>query len=148
MSFKMFIKNIGKIIDYNAIDENSDVVLNHFRSADIEKIFQFDFSSDALVMRYEGFLPEYLGLGKITEYLKGFSVDSFRDIINITSLWRPFSQEMVSRLEFYRKAKVESFSYDFLADDLRNSLKPNFGRVLYHEVENYCTLHQMGIESL
>ncbi|MBL7670235.1 MAG: MerR family transcriptional regulator [Bdellovibrionaceae bacterium] len=126
-------KNIGKIVDYNAIDENSDIVLNHFRSAEIEKIFQFDFSKDALVMKYEGFLSEYLGLGKITEYLKGLRVDTFRDIINITSLWRPFNQEMVSRLEFYRKAKMNFFSYDFLSEDLKNSLKPNFGRVLYHE---------------
>ena len=126
-------KAIGKKIDYDSIDENSDEVLNHFRSAEIEKIFQFDFSSDALVMKYEGFLPEYLGLEKITEYLKDIRIDNFRDIINITALWRPFNQEMVNRIELYRKAKTKPFSYGFLSDELQKSLKPNFGIVLYHE---------------
>mgnify|MGYP006888979091 CR=1 FL=1 len=41
-SLKIKHKTIGKKIDYDSIDDNSVVVLNHFRSADIEKIFQFD----------------------------------------------------------------------------------------------------------
>ncbi len=126
-------KAIGKSIDYDSIDESSDVVLNHFRSADIERIFQYDFSSDALVMKYESFLPEYLGLAKITDYLKRIRIGSFRDIINITALWRPFNKEMVNRIELYRKAKENVFTYDFLADELQKSLIPNFGQVIYHE---------------
>lgn len=126
-------KTIGKKIDYDSIDDNSHMVLNHFRSADIEKIFQFDFSSEALVMKYEGFLPEYLGLAKITEYLKNSKIISFRDIINITALWRPCNNALIQRIEQYREAKANLFSYEFLSADLQNSLKPNFGRVLYHE---------------
>jgi len=126
-------KALGKEINYDEIDDNSDVVLQVFRQADLEKIFQFDFSPDALVMNYERFLPEYLGLQKITEYLRAQTIHNFRDIINITALWRPFALEMVDRINLYLEAKKKPFSYGFLSEKIENWLKPNYGVVLYHE---------------
>jgi hypothetical protein len=126
-------KSIGKVINYDAIDDNSDVVLNPFRQAEIEKIFQFDFSEDALVMNFERFLPEYLGLQKMTEYLKGQKIYNFRDIINMTALWRPHCKEIAERIELYKKAKNQAFSYRFLSENIENWLKPNFGMIIYHE---------------
>jgi DNA polymerase III alpha subunit len=123
----------GQNIDYDAIDDNSDVVLEHFRKGDIENIFQFDFSEDALVMHYENFLPEYKGLNKITEFLKAQKVHGFRDVINMTALWRPNAKELVNRIELYRKAKSENFSYSFLSNKIKDRLKPNFGLAIYHE---------------
>lgn len=64
-------KAIGQVIDYDAIEDDSDTVLSTFKKCDLEKIFQFDFSKDALVMNYEIFLPEYLGLNKINEHFRG-----------------------------------------------------------------------------
>ncbi|HPI41121.1 MAG TPA: MerR family transcriptional regulator [Pseudobdellovibrionaceae bacterium] len=126
-------KSIGKVINYDAIDDDSDLVLNPFRNAEIEKIFQFDFSEDALVMSFERYLPEYVGLQKMTEYLKDQKIYNFRDIINISALWRPHCNEMVERIDLYKSAKSQSFSYGFLSESIENSLKPNFGRIIYHE---------------
>jgi MerR family copper efflux transcriptional regulator len=126
-------KEIGKQINYDRIDDNSDVVLKPFKNLDLEKIFQFDFSSDALVMNYERFLPEYLGLNKITEHFEGQNVFNFRDIINITALWRPYTQEIVERINLYRHAKEKPFSYGFLSEKIQNWLKPNYGIIIYHE---------------
>lgn len=44
---------IEKEIDYESIDDDSDIVLSLFRNLDIKNIFQFDFSEDALVMLFE-----------------------------------------------------------------------------------------------
>ncbi|MBK9322887.1 MAG: MerR family transcriptional regulator [Bdellovibrionaceae bacterium] len=126
-------KAIGQVINYDNIEDDSDTVLNPFKNLDLEKIFQFDFSEDALVMNYERFLPEYLGLAKITEHFKGQKVFSFRDIINITALWRPHSQENVDRINLYRQAKAKPFSYGFLSEKIEAWLKPNYGTVIYHE---------------
>lgn len=126
-------REVGQEIDYDAIDDNSEVVLGHFQRAEIEKIFQFDFSADALVMNYERFLPEYLGLKKITEYLQKQTIQNFREIINITALWRPYCREMVDRIALYLAAKQKPFSYGFLSPKIENWLKPNHGVILYHE---------------
>lgn len=126
-------KSIGKAIDYDSIEDDADIVLNPFRHADIEKIFQFDFSEDALVMNFERFLPDYLGLGKIQEYLRGQEIHSFRDVTNITALWRPHCREMVDRIRLYKEAKQEQFSYGFLSQNIESWLRPNFGTILYHE---------------
>lgn len=126
-------KAIGKIINYEAIEDDSETVLSPFKNGDLEKIFQFDFSEDALVMNYERFLPEYLGLNKITEHFKGQRVFSFRDIINITALWRPHTQEIVDRINLYREAKAKPFSYGFLSEKIEAWLKPNYGVIIYHE---------------
>ncbi len=124
---------IGKEIDYDSIDDDSDIVLYPFRNLDIENIFQFDFSEDALVMQFERFLPEYLGLEKMIKYLEGQKIHNFRDIINITALWRPHCKEIVDRIELYKKAKQSHFSYGFLSEKLETWLKPNFGTIVYHE---------------
>lgn len=127
-------KALGKDIDFDAIDDDSEIVLNHFRSQDLEKIFQFDFSPDALVMNFEKFTPEFLGLGKITDHFNGQKEFNFRDIINLTALWRPHAKELVERIELYRKAKTTTVhDYGFLNERIKASLKPNYGLVIYHE---------------
>lgn len=126
-------KAIGQMINYEAIDDNSDIVLNSFKKLDLEKIFQFDFSEDSLVMNYENFKPEFFGLGKMTEHFRGQKVFTFRDIINITALWRPHCQEVIDRIEVYRKAKSKPYSYGFLSQKIENRLKPNYGVIIYHE---------------
>ncbi len=124
---------VGQIVNYDAIDDDSDTVLDPFKQLDLEKIFQFDFSEDALVMNYERFKTEYLGLSKITEHFKGQKFFNFRDIINITAIWRPHCQEIIDRIELYKKAKSEKFTYGFLSNKIENWLKPNYGRIIYHE---------------
>ena len=126
-------KAVGQIVDYDSIDDDSNVVLNPFRKLDLEKIFQFDFSEDALVMNYERFKPEFLGLGKITDHFRGQKFFSFRDIVNITAMWRPHCQEIIDRIELYRQAKEKPFSYGFLSEKIENWLRPNYGVIVYHE---------------
>ncbi len=126
-------KAIGKEIQYDGIDDDSDLVLEPFRNRDLEKIFQFDFSADALIMNFERFLPEFLGLQKMREHFEGQEVFTFRDIINITALWRPHSQEIVDRINLYRQAKARQFSYGFLSREMEAWLRPNFGVIIYHE---------------
>lgn len=126
-------RRIGQIIDYDSISDDADEVLNTFRAADIRRIFGFDFSPDALVMKYENFLPGYEDIKKMTGYLRSQKVRDFRDVINITSLWRPHSPQMIERIKAYKDAKKYGFRYEFLSLELQESLKPNFGRVLYHE---------------
>lgn len=126
-------KAIGKVINYDAIDDDSDPVLNPFRQLDFTKIFQFDFSADALVMNYERFFPEFLGLTKITEHFQNQKLFTFRDIINVTALWRPHVQEIIDRIELYRKAKTQSFSYGCLSKNIEDWLRPNYGVIIYHE---------------
>lgn len=126
-------KTLGKEIDYESIDDNSDIVLDPFRTADVQNIFQFDFSEDALVMNFERFLPEYLGLDKMSKYLEGQTIYNFRDIINLTALWRPHCKEIVDRIELYKRAKQDGFSYGFISESLEAWLKPNFGTIVYHE---------------
>jgi DNA-binding transcriptional MerR regulator len=140
-AFKMplldIIKNvhrrIGKEIDYRAIDDDSDLVLKHFRSGEIEKIFLFDMSEKALIMKYENLLPGYTGTEKMSEYLRSQQVESSRDILNIAALWRPHSQGILDRLDRYREAKMKPVSYSFLSPKLLKLLEPNYGLVIYHE---------------
>lgn len=126
-------KSIGKEINYNLIDENSDSVLDDLRNGDVEKIFNFDFSENSLIMKYENQFPEYAGLKKISEYLRGQKIYNFRDIINITALWRPHSQEILDRIHAYSKNKSVPFRYSFLDESLQKYLEPNFGMIIYHE---------------
>lgn len=136
-------KTLGKVIDYDSIDDNSDIVLNHFRSGDIEKIFNFDLSPDAVIMKFESHMPGY-SLEKMHEYIRSQKIYNFRDIMNISILWRPFCQEMVDRIEQYKQAKVIPFKYDFLALELQKMLEPNFGRILYHEDIMHIVSHYTG----
>ncbi|MBC7466225.1 MAG: MerR family transcriptional regulator [Bdellovibrio sp.] len=126
-------KAMGQVIDYDTIQDDSDIVLSPFKNGDFEKIFQFDFSPDALVMNYDKFFPEFLGLKKIEEHFKDQTEFSFRDIINITALWRPHTQELINRIDLYRDAKKKTFSYGFLSEKIEKWLQPNHGVVIYHE---------------
>lgn len=126
-------KRLGGAIDYDAIPDDSDIVLDQFRKGDVEKIFCVDNPEDALIMKYENFLPGYSGTDKIAEYIASQPIISFVDILNITSLWRPFSKLMVDRLERYKMAKTNPHSYLFLSPNLREELKANCGYIIYHE---------------
>jgi DNA-binding transcriptional MerR regulator len=126
-------QKIGSVPDYASIDENSDIILRHFRTGRIEKIFGFDNSPEALVMKYENILPEYLGTEKISEYLKSQPIVNFRDVINISALWRPSHPELLKRIENYKLAKQSPQSIQFLETSLQKSLVANFGQVIYHE---------------
>lgn len=140
-AFKMplieIVKNthqaIGKDIDYESIDDNSDLVLAPFKNLDLEKIFQFDFSTDALIMNFERFLPEYEGLEKMKEHFQDQKDFNFRDILNLTALWRPHHKEIIARINLYREAKRKDFSYEFLSEKSKALLKPNYGVLVYHE---------------
>ena len=153
-AFKMplidILKNVdqclGRPVAYDEIKEDSDLVLQPFRNADVEKIFCFDYSEKALVMKYENFFPEYSGLKKIEEYLSGQKIHNFRDVINVMALWRPHSKEVIDRLHSYREAKRNGFVYDFLPSHLQKGLEPNFGRVIYHEEILRIMAHFTGWE--
>lgn len=126
-------RSIGQAIDYYKINDDSDLVLSPFKNKDLEKIFQFDFSADALVMNFEKFFPEYFSLEKINEHFNNQNFFSFRDIINITALWRPYTQQIVDRIALYQQAKSKPFSYGFLSKNIEHWLEPNFGLIIYHE---------------
>lgn len=140
-AFKMplidIIKNvhtkIGTQINYHEIPDDSDIVLSHFRNGLIEKIFGFDMSPHSLIMKYENLLPDYLGVGRLNEYLRSQKIRDFRDVVNISALWRPHCPEMTDRIERYRQAKTQDMSYVFLPKDLQRSLKANSGMLIYHE---------------
>jgi DNA polymerase III alpha subunit len=124
---------IGCAIDYAAISDDSPEVLDIFRRGDIEKIFLFDYSPTALIMKFENTLPDFVGTKRIKEYLTSQPIYSFRDIINIIALWRPNCSGNIERIERYRKAKSDPVHYGFLSPVLRTMLEPNFGLIIYQE---------------
>ncbi len=140
-AFKMPLINIitnvenklGFKPDYDNIDVNSDSFLMPFRTGQLEKIFFFDMSQDAMIMKFENFLPDYQGIQKLKEYFLSQPILNFRDVINIGSLWRPSSQQMLERLDIYKKSKEKLFAHHQLSDEIRESLESNFGMILYHE---------------
>ncbi|MNL08311.1 DNA polymerase III subunit alpha [compost metagenome] len=124
---------LGKAIQYREIPDDSPEILSLFRKGDIEKIFSFDYSPDALIMKWENFIPGYEGSAKMAEYLRNQKIVNFRDIVNITALWRPNTPGMLERIERYRLAKEQPFVHKVLAPELQNSLANNFGVIIYHE---------------
>lgn len=120
-------------IQFKDTENHEEEMLYLIRSGNIERIFQLDLSKEALIMKYESFLPEYLGLTKIKDYLKSQRIYNYKDLLNIISLWRPNSHAMVERLEQYRSAKLRNFVHSCLSGDLINYLESNFGMILYHE---------------
>lgn len=126
-------KRIGKVIDYNSISDNDDVVLRPFREGTIDKVFCFDMSPDALIMKFENLKAEYKGVDKISEYLLSQEIHNFVDVLNIAALWRPNSNELIGRIDRYKQAKEKDLEIKFLSPSLREYLKPNFGQVVYHE---------------
>jgi len=135
---------LGKEINYDEIDDNSDLVLNQFRHGDFSKMFCIDYSDDALIMKYENFLPGYSGPSKAKEYILSQKIHDFRDVMNIIALWRPCSEIFIERMDRYRKAKEKPFAYDFLTPQLRKSLEPNFGMIIYHEDLMRILAHYTG----
>lgn len=124
---------IGKTWDEIRIATDDERILKMIQTGDIEKIFLFDKSPTALVMKYENHLPEYVGTAKIKEYLRSQEIHSFRDALNILAIWRPDSPEKIARIERYREAKSKDWCYEFLTAKQREILEPNFGLIIYHE---------------
>ncbi len=124
---------LDKPINFRSIPDDDASVLQNIRKGDIEKIFLFDYSPAALVMKYENHFPDYVGTEKIKQYLQSQEIFTFRDVVNIISVWRPNHQEQVLRIERYKKAKSKPQLYEFLSPDLQTYLVPNFGLVIYHE---------------
>jgi hypothetical protein len=119
-----------------AIPDNDPSVLLPFQTGEIDKIFCFDLSEKALVMKYENHFPEYQGqkgTEKLKEYLRSLNNISFNDVLNIMSLWRPNHQEILDRVDRYRDARESDLSISILSPILREHLKPNFGQIIYHE---------------
>lgn len=140
-AFKMplldILMNVEKRIGFQLREVNfnveSDSFLDSFRNGNIEKIFLFDMSEDSLIMKLESFVPGYEGLEKLKEYLISQPIINYRDLLNICSIWRPFSTVMIDRMEKYRNSKKCHNSFDQLSSKVREVLEPNFGMILYHE---------------
>jgi DNA-binding transcriptional MerR regulator len=126
-------RRLGTPVPYDEIDDDADVVMNPFREGNIDKVFLCDMSEDTLIMKFENFLPGYAGGEKMRAYLKSQQIHNFRDMSNISILWRPTSQPFLDRLEFYRKAKETPFIHEDLASEIQKALRPNFGMILYQE---------------
>lgn len=131
-------KRIGKTINYDEIDNNDSVVLDHFRKGDVEKIFSFDIPSNTLVAKhYDEFLREGKFLNAFKEYLCSQEINDFTDLLNIEAIFRPdnldtkpFMREYIDR---YPIAKKEGHQYDCLTSSLNEYLKPNYGVIIYQE---------------
>lgn len=124
---------LGAAIDYGEIADDDAIVLDHFRSGEIDKIFLFDYSPQALILKYETLLPEYADTRKIKEFLRAGTIESFRDVINIFALWRPYHPENIARINRYADAKRRPHRYTFLKAELQERLDANFGLIIYHE---------------
>ncbi len=130
-------KRLGKIIDYDSIDDNDDLILNVFRKGDIDKILSFDIPSNTLLAKhYDGHysLPNE-AVGKFKKYLQSQEIIDFIDLRNIEAIYRPsndrpFMQESIER---YPIAKKQGHSYDCLSSSLNEYLRPNFGVIIYQE---------------
>ena len=131
-------ERIGEIIDYDKIDNNDPVVLDHFRKGDIEKILSFDIPRDTLVAKhYDEFIREGKYLDAFKEYLNSQEINNFTDLLNIEAIFRPdkletkpFMREFIDR---YPIAKREGHQYSCLTSSLNEYLKPNYGVIIYQE---------------
>lgn len=130
---------LGREIDYDSIDDNDSLVLDLFRSGDIEHIFSFDIPKNTLLAKH--FDSNYYKDGTATKllsaYLKSQEVFDFKDLLNIESIFRPdnldtkpFMREYIDR---YPRAKKDGHSYPCLTSSLNEYLKPNFGVIIYQE---------------
>jgi DNA polymerase III alpha subunit len=126
-------KKIGGSINYRGISDDDEIVLGNIQRGDIEKIFLIEYSPDALVMKFENYLPGYTGMEKIKGFLSTAKIQTFRDVVNIISVWRPNHQEKIKRIERYKQANLRPQRYQFLTVDLRKALALNSGVVIYHE---------------
>ena len=127
-------KRIGKNIDYDQIDANSDVVLTPFKNADIEKVYGFDAPAEAIIYSYiDAAKTHWLGFKKTNEYLKGQKIINFRDIINLSSLLHRSHNKAEAILNDYAQRKIHYKEYEFLPATIREKLKLNFGMILFNE---------------
>jgi DNA-binding transcriptional MerR regulator len=124
-------KRIVKKINYD--DYSEDTILEDIRNGDIQKIFCLDISKEALVWKYENFLPGYGDGEKLKKYLNSQKIHSYSDLLNIIALWRPNTKEKIKRAELYKERKEAFFEYDFLSPTLKQHLRANFGQIIYHE---------------
>jgi DNA polymerase III alpha subunit len=130
---------IGKTIEYDSIDNNDPLILDQFRSGDIEKIFSFDFPKETLMARH--FDSKYYRNGTATKmlsnYLKSQEIYDFKDLLNIEAIFRPdnletkpFFREYIDR---YPLAKKNGHDYESLTSSLNEYLRPNYGVIIYQE---------------
>jgi DNA polymerase III alpha subunit len=115
------------------VSDDDHAVLSLIGRGDIDKIFLLDYSPNALIMKYENFLPDFVDGEKLKNYLTSQKIHSLRDVFNIIALWHPKSSEKIARLERYKQAKEERSHYSFLSAEQKAVLEPNFGVVIYHE---------------
>jgi hypothetical protein len=131
-------KRIGKVIDYDSIDNNDPIVLDHFKKGDVEKILSFDIPKDTLVsIHYDDFIRDGKYLPAFREYLRSQEIKSFSDLLNIEAIFRPdnlatkpFMREYIDR---YPLAKKSGHVYECLTSSLNEYLKPNYGVIIYQE---------------
>lgn len=129
---------IGQIIDYDKIDNNDPIILDHFRKGEIEKILSFDIPQDTLVAKH---FDEFIKKGKyfnaFKTYLSSQKINDFTDLLNIEAIFRPdnlgrkpFMREYIDR---YPLAKKDGFRYQCLTSSLNEYLRPNYGVIIYQE---------------
>ena len=126
-------ERLSKPLKLEQIEDDSETVLAPFRRGEVEKIFCIDQSAQTLIMKLEPYWAEYLGSEKIGAYFKSLKHLSFRDVLNVSALWRPRAPELMDRVERYRKAQLEPVVDPDLKPELQRSLEPNYGLVIYHE---------------
>lgn len=129
---------IGKVIDYEAIDNNDPIVLDHFRNGDIEKILSFDIPKDTLVGKYyDAHIREGRFVETFKDYLRAQKINDFADLLNIEAIYRPDNLDkkpfMKEYIERYPVAKKNGHTYKCLSPSLNEYLKPNYGVIIYQE---------------
>jgi len=131
-------KRLGQAIDYDRIDNNDPIVLDHFRKGDIEKILSFDIPENTLVAKYyDPFIKAGKLLPEFRKYLISQEIIDFSDLLNIEAIFRPDNLEkkpfMRQYIDRYPVAKKEGFYYKCLTSSLNEYLKPNHGVIIYQE---------------
>jgi len=130
-------ERLGKVIDYDSIDDNDPIVLDIFRKGDIERIFSFDIPNNTLLAKhYDGYYSiPHDAAEKFKEYLTSQEIYDFVDLRNIEAIYRPSNDKpfMKEYIERYPKAKREGHYYQCLTSSLNEYLKPNFGVIIYQE---------------
>ena len=133
------LEKLDHKIDFDAISNDDPLVLDLFRKGDVEKIFSFDFPANTLMAQQPNSTVYRDGTFKkmLKEYLISQPIHDFADLLNIESLYRldnldkkPFFREYIER---YPIAKRDGHYYECLTSSLNESLKPNYGVIIYQE---------------
>ena len=121
---KMVEKNHDIKINFNRIDLEDKKVLNEANKGNTVGIFQIGGSSG------------------LADFCKQLSIDSFNDIVDATSLWRPGTLRSGMAVEFVdRKHKRIKWDYDHPL--LKNITKNTYGVLLYQE-QIMLMLHELA----